>query len=270
MTDRNCQGCISPLPSWRWAWCSTPCMRFVKNHPQDFLRIFRRCKACGVEIDHLSPDRRYCDRECLIRHSNERLAAARKLKRRAHRAERACLRCGTDISLRRPNVKYCSKRCAEIVYGRRLAVALPSAICAVPECGVSFQPHRRAQRCCSEKHGKLLYNRESRADGRQPPEPWTDKRRDRYHRRRAQKKATSSGKPVLFAEIAARDNWRCHLCGVDVDPSCPWPDSMSPSLDHVLPLSKGGQHDPRNVRLAHLRCNSAKGDRAMEHLLRIG
>ncbi|MFD7609705.1 HNH endonuclease [Streptomyces sp. NPDC059828] len=127
------------------------------------------------------------------------------------------------------------------------------------------------ERCCSEKHGKQLYNRESRADGRQKPPRWTDERRDRYHRRRAQKKETSTGEAVLLAEIAERDGWRCHICQKAVDPGLVWPHSMSPSLDHVVPLSKGGPHEPRNVRLSHVRCNTARGNRGGgEQLLLTG
>jgi 5-methylcytosine-specific restriction endonuclease McrA len=128
---------------------------------------------------------------------------------------------------------------------------------------MEFQPRRDSDRCCSEQHGKRLYNRESRADGRQKPPPWSDARRDRYHRRRAQKQESASG-PVLLAEIANRDQWRCHLCGSAVDSDLSWPDPMSPSLDHVVPLSLGGPHTPENVRLAHVRCNTAKGNRGGE------
>jgi hypothetical protein len=37
------------------------------------------------------------------------------------------------------------------------------------------------------------------------------------------------------------------------------PDRMSVSLDHVVPLSRGGSHSWENVRCAHLSCNVAKG-----------
>jgi len=167
--------------------------------------------------------------------------------------------------------KWCSKRCFETVKGTRRSGPLALATCALEECGTSFQPRREGQRCCSEKHGKLLYNRESRADGRQKSSVWNDKRRDNYHRRRALKKATSTGEPVLFAEIAERDRWRCSLCKKAVDPLVKWPDPKSPSLDHVVPLSRGGAHDPSNVALAHLGCNTAKNNRGGgEQLMLIG
>lgn len=135
---------------------------------------------------------------------------------------------------------------------------------------MTFQPWKEGQRCCSERHGKALYNRESRADGRQTSE-WNDRRRNNYHRRRAARKAASSGAPVLLADIAVRDRWQCHLCGNAVDSKLKWPDPLSPSLDHLVPLSKGGAHDPANVRLAHVSCNSSKGNRGGgEQLLLIG
>jgi 5-methylcytosine-specific restriction endonuclease McrA len=35
------------------------------------------------------------------------------------------------------------------------------------------------------------------------------------------------------------------------------------SIDHVLPVSKGGTHTWNNVRLAHRGCNMAKRDRTV-------
>lgn len=42
-------------------------------------------------------------------------------------------------------------------------------------------------------------------------------------------------------------------------PSCGLP--SDPTLDHIVPLSKGGTHTPDNVRLVCGSCNSAKGDK---------
>lgn len=205
-----------------------------------------RTARCGHSVSsHGGPARRKCD-TC------------------KGRPPRACPTCGSDITRRRPNVKFCTPRCGEVARGERLPTPLPTATCALPTCGGSFRPKYRNQRCCSERHGKLLYNRESRADGRQKPSPWSDRRRDNYHRRRAAKKGASTGRPVRLADIAARDRWHC-FCGKRVDAALSWPHPDSASLDHIVPLQPlvgpRGQHDPANVRLAHLRCNTAKGNR---------
>lgn len=61
--------------------------------------------------------------------------------------------------------------------------------------------------------------------------------------------------------VGERDGWSCWICRLDVDNSLAWPDPKSPSLDHVLPLSKGGKHTYSNVRITHLTCNVRRGSR---------
>jgi 5-methylcytosine-specific restriction endonuclease McrA len=65
--------------------------------------------------------------------------------------------------------------------------------------------------------------------------------------------------------ILERDDYICYLCGDKVDLNAPynmredgW--EMYPHLDHVIPLSKGGDDTPDNVRTTHAKCNMAKLD----------
>lgn len=62
--------------------------------------------------------------------------------------------------------------------------------------------------------------------------------------------------------IYERDNWTCQLCKYPVDPNLKHPDIWSASLDHIIPQSVMliPDHSPSNLRLAHLWCNSARGD----------
>ena len=59
--------------------------------------------------------------------------------------------------------------------------------------------------------------------------------------------------------VLERDNWECHLCGGSIDPSLKSPERMSWSIDHVIPLAKGGTHEYSNCKAAHRVCNSRKG-----------
>ncbi len=57
-----------------------------------------------------------------------------------------------------------------------------------------------------------------------------------------------------------RAGWQCALCTEPVDRSLMWPDPMSASLDHLVPLARGGAHTKDNAQLAHLVCNMRKSD----------
>lgn len=61
-------------------------------------------------------------------------------------------------------------------------------------------------------------------------------------------------------EIFERDGWTCYLCVRQTDPEASVFDPASPTVDHVVPLSKGGEHSRSNARTACLGCNSAKQD----------
>lgn len=82
--------------------------------------------------------------------------------------------------------------------------------------------------------------------------------RESSARRRARKAAVTV-EDFTFEQIWLRDEGRCWLCGDDVDPSVAWPDSRSPSIDHVIPLALGGEHSLQNCSLSHLVCNLRKG-----------
>ena len=66
--------------------------------------------------------------------------------------------------------------------------------------------------------------------------------------------------PFAPRQVYERDGWVCRLCRLPIDPAVAWPDSMSASVDHVVPLSKGGEHSMTNAQAAHLGCNSRKCD----------
>lgn len=74
--------------------------------------------------------------------------------------------------------------------------------------------------------------------------------------------ARDAGERFSLDEIFERDAARCHLCGKRVARS-------DASMDHIIPVSLGGEHSRANVALAHLSCNCAKGNRAVGEQLRL-
>lgn len=61
-------------------------------------------------------------------------------------------------------------------------------------------------------------------------------------------------------DIFARDEWTCRLCSEPVDRDAKFPHPDSPSLDHIVPISRGGDHVPANTQCTHLSCNMRKSN----------
>lgn len=54
----------------------------------------------------------------------------------------------------------------------------------------------------------------------------------------------------------------CGICGQPVDKTLKPPHPLSPVIDHIIPISKGGHpSDLKNLQLAHWQCNRAKSDK---------
>ncbi|OPC85354.1 hypothetical protein B4N89_27845 [Embleya scabrispora] len=127
------------------------------------------------------------------------------------------------------------------------------------------------QRNYKEQHGRwqsAQHHHSDRARARRRERQAEMPARQRYA---AQYKAYDSARRLTLKaarvevfeprEIFERDAWTCGICGEPVDPAIAWPSGRSASLDHVIPLSGGGEHSRRNTRCTHLACNLAKGSR---------
>lgn len=54
----------------------------------------------------------------------------------------------------------------------------------------------------------------------------------------------------------------CGICGKPVDFSLKYPHPLSPCIDHIIPVAKGGHpSDIDNLQLAHWTCNRQKSDK---------
>ena len=71
--------------------------------------------------------------------------------------------------------------------------------------------------------------------------------------------AFDKNKKIIYATQTV-----CAICGKPVDFSLKFPDPMSPTIDHIIPIAIGGHpSDIGNMQLAHLACNRAKADKVL-------
>lgn len=84
--------------------------------------------------------------------------------------------------------------------------------------------------------------------------------RDRKRATDAARFALTRGAPnaerFTLDEIFERDGGVCHLCPLPVE-------RRDATMDHVIPVTKGGPHTRANVKLAHRSCNTRKGNRLL-------
>lgn len=168
------------------------------------------------------------------------------------------------------------KYAAAMAANRKVKNYQPLTPCA--QCGIVFAPSQKSVRTCSLTCGQKL----RWAEGRQPPgqiryrtpeqvKAGTLDRWQRKNRRRRALKRGAASEHYTLTGIAERDHGRCGLCGQKVPMDHRHPDPLSPTIDHIIPISLGGDDTRANVQLAHFRCNNAKGARrAGEQLALVG
>ena len=152
--------------------------------------------------------------------------------------------------------RYCSDTCRKDARARR---HYPDREYACKGCGRPIERERRqrTERCrpCRRIRAAVA----TRAWIEANPDKMRDLWAKGKHKRRALLLALPS-ESISPREIHERDGWTCGICTEPIDRELSYPDPMSPSLDHVVPLSRGGHHVRTNVQSAHLLCNVIKND----------
>ena len=92
---------------------------------------------------------------------------------------------------------------------------------------------------------------------------WYNTNKGGYTRRKIPEKQIID-KDITLAKVYEKDNGLCYICGCKCDWNVKkitgqW--GKYPSIDHVIPIHKGGLHSWENVRLACVSCNAKKQDK---------
>lgn len=229
------------------------------------------CKHCGCEYKTAYKDRNtYCSRECAFKDKERRCACGVLLRGESSAQCEVCsqitiwreYKCGIcgDMFYSERKRKHCSRDC-ELQYGRERSRVLFVSVAETNEyvakkclhCGSEFVVNYYAEKrkycseVCAKKAERLSKNHKARAK--------------RYYERRKQRERKKGDRTRVYrAKIFERDGWRCQICGKKVNHELKWPHPKSATLDHIVPLSMGGEHLPHNCQLAHFICNSRKSD----------
>lgn len=230
--------------------------KFKERHPdydRDRSREIReskeyakRCVVCGKEFTTWRPHKKTCSEECKLKNKKERakISLRGKYYKRSPEQEHAYWikrRYGSEEAWQEHLTE--KQRQTEQTRLQREAekeARLIHGECAV--CGSPFTTFNPMQRTCGGKCSKKLQY--ARKQNRIPKDQVMDK-------------------DITLEALYRRDSGVCYLCGGQ----CDWSDrdgtitgGSYPSIDHIIPISRGGFHSWDNVRLAHFECNAKKSD----------
>lgn len=231
------------------------------------------CDFCGKRFKRMPHDikgkkKLYCSRECLYK-GIEKDKQERKIYA-------VCMYCGKEFEGRSycPN-NFCSSYCTGKYYAEkrreetreereRVAEAKrkikkqKQEMIAELKRGIKELKARqkeikkyKACKCC----GKIFKSNR--------PSYCSDECARRIDNMRRDKRIAQNGKPDLSINLFSlykRDSGVCKLCGKLTNFTADIQADEYPSIDHIIPLSKGGKHEWNNVQLTHRKCNTVKSN----------
>lgn len=87
---------------------------------------------------------------------------------------------------------------------------------------------------------------------------------------RARRRGARTAEKVDSAYIFERDRFMCQLCKKRLAMKQVAPHPKAPTMDHIVPVSKGGLHEASNIQAAHFICNARKSAGGTDQLLLLG
>lgn len=115
-----------------------------------------------------------------------------------------------------------------------------------------------------EKNIDKIKQRESVKNKALYAKHWRSRNKEKVQQQCANRRARKLNAFVCAvnrADIFKRDGYICHICGKLTIPTVHHYHPLYPTLDHVVPLSRGGTHGPNNVKCAHSTCNLRKNNK---------
>lgn len=208
-------------------FCSDKCRGRYNKRNRGEKRV---CIECGNSFKHYD-ERKFCSMDCMRRYES-------------------------DLRLKRENELLEEKKLIGIL---RLTNSIHNIIEKMRKCNICgasyvFKQYETGTHYCGE---------ECKLEGRRK-----NKRKNRVSRDSRWRRNGKADYSITLNKLHRKEDGVCYLCGGRTD----YNDFIVteeghiitgdkyPSIDHVIPIAKGGLHQWNNVKLSHRKCNYIKGD----------
>lgn len=268
----RCLVCDAGLPGGRRKYCSMQCKDRrprKRDRPNGHATgPDRTCEHCGAIFKRRRGKKnaaRFCSRECGVASrraptvSDDLRVIAESFAVSVKVARCVCRQCGLRFAGVALSNRFCSDECNATYTRAKYEAANDNGRDRSPRpcsvCGNVFEP------TYGDKRRKFC----SPACNKRSDEAKASRLAAKMRRRAAKVEAVN---PI---KVFDRDQWRCRLCGVRTPKRLRGTyEDRAPELDHIIPISMGGEHSYRNVQCACRKCNHAKGATPMGQMLLFG
>ena len=276
-SNNICPRCGKQVEQRQRKYCSRACATASIRRPG------QKCKVCGILFHHSDNRRQCCSRQCGWELEHLRRAKAcdkcgmefrpKKYSTceacRSKKQDKCCLDCGTTLTSRfRKRCRDCT-RISRLQEGRAWykknatkhgTISKPCSLKCF-WCGANFKGRKSTYQL--SKQTRFYCSKECI--------------RTACHTARKVKieRGGSRRAPPSISDVGHRSKWTCHICLMHCynlkrtqihfgDPLL----LLYPTIDHIVPLVKGGASERHNLALAHFICNSIKGARDINKKVR--
>jgi len=282
---KRCRGCGVVVSDLRKKWCSIKCChkfyRKKKTEQERRRRVVekdadpdRKCRECGLRIPSESSARSFCSSRCSGEWHDRSKATKKKIKRWGPSGARQYVeypKCVICVAQLKEHRKACSVACG---YLYRWGMTKEEHGDKAKSKAKDKERTRRESRItqCQKSLSSLL----RQVDAMLRPcdrcgEP-IGIGRTKYCsdacqggiRKELRRQRERDAGPFDRDSILEEEGYVCCMCGVTVVSGGNSMDSLEDNyatIDHVIPLSKGGTSDRGNLRCCCRRCNIGKGNK---------
>ena len=197
--------------------------------------------------------KRYCDRRCAT------LARQVIVKARRQRILN-CLECNAEFRAAGEKRKYCSKECRYEASKKEQADKVKKYFANIYPNGIK---HKICRWCSQpmEVSAKRSYS------GRlYHPDCSKEAEKARYRMKVVKRQKQLNPQRISHEQVVREYGTDCHICNEPIDLTLPRTSKLGLTVDHLIPLSRGGTDTLDNLRPAHWTCNRRKSDKLMEEL----
>ena len=246
----KCLNCEAVLPSRidgqrgrNRMYCNRSCFAIAKGYLKYAVKP-EFCLWCSEPLNQINKPG-YPKKYCSKKHADSYNAS---LRPKVPKFKKCCQLCDTEFETNLKQARYCSPICRtkflSNLHKARRASVVKSYDYDCDDCSRHVISEKLVTR---GQHGRYCDFCRLR------------RRRERYRVKTAKRQKVLNPIRISADVLIERDGNVCHICLDVIDLSLPRNSRFGATIDHVMPVSKGGADTLENMKLAHWICNIKKG-----------